>query len=399
MLNHLLLSALDAETQGEWELLTGSREDIPSTSDLITFSESRCRALELLQNTQSAKTFTASPRQPLTYGSKVSKPSYSNVVTQTQCTLCNGSHRLFKYDKFLKLQPQQRFHHAKQRRLCFNCLQLFDKDHTCSKEVCHKCQNKHHTLLHLDSQTQATNNGSPTRNNQSANTKGVTNANVNTYHTLKGKHKNHTLLATAIVEVRNKSGQYVPCRALLDSGSQSHFITERCVQRLRLPRTQTHTSIQGISNVNTSTGHSVSTHLRSRHTDWHTTLECVVPPNITGMTPATKLNTTDWKIPTDIKLADEQFHQPGNIDLLIGADLFYKISRPGRRTRPGNYSLLQETVLGWTIAVRTPADTTVKEVKRALLQREPHIIDRKLGRGPKLKVQDRIFMKKHEEIN
>jgi len=246
MLNHLLLSALDAETQREWELLTASREDIPSTSDLITFLESRCRALELLQNTQSMKTVTASSRQSLTYGSKVSKPSYSNVVTQTQCTLCNGSHRLFKYDKFLKLQPQQRFHHAKQRRLCFNCLQLFDKDHTCSKEVCHKCQNKHHTLLHLDSQTQATNNGSPTRNNQSANTKGVTNANVNTYHTLKGKPKNHTLLATAIVEVRNKSGQYVPCRALLDSGSQSHFITERCVQRLRLPRTQTHTSIQGI---------------------------------------------------------------------------------------------------------------------------------------------------------
>jgi len=88
-------------------------------------------------------------------------------------------------------------------------------------------------------QTQATNNGFPTRNNQSANTKGVTNANVNTY-TLKGKLKNHTLLATAIVEVRNKSGLYVPCRALLDSGSQTHFITERCVQRLRLPRTQTH---------------------------------------------------------------------------------------------------------------------------------------------------------------
>jgi len=132
MLNHLLLSALDAETQQEWELLTASREDIPSTSDLITFLESRCKALELLQNTQSMKTVTGSPRQSA-YGGKVSKPSYSNVVTQTQCTLCNGSHRLFKCDKFLKLQPQQCFNHAKQQRLCFNCLQSFDKDHTCSK--------------------------------------------------------------------------------------------------------------------------------------------------------------------------------------------------------------------------------------------------------------------------
>jgi len=100
MLNHLLLSFLDAETQREWELITASREDIPSTSGLITFLESRCRALELLQNTPSVKTDTASPRLPPTYGGKVSKPSYSNVVTQTQCTLCNGPHRLFKLTNF-----------------------------------------------------------------------------------------------------------------------------------------------------------------------------------------------------------------------------------------------------------------------------------------------------------
>jgi hypothetical protein len=77
------------------------------------------------------------------------------------------------------------------------------------------------------------------------------------------------------------------------------------------------------------------------------------------MTPATKLNTTDWKLPTDIKLADEQFHQPGNIDLLIGADLFYEITRPGRRTRPG-LPVLQETVLGWTAAGKTPQPSTLK---------------------------------------
>jgi hypothetical protein len=66
-----------------------------------------------------------------------------------------------------------------------------------------------------------------------------TGAELKTYHTLKGKSRNHVLLATAIVEVRDKSGQYIPYGALLDSGSQSHFITERFV-RLRLPRTQTH---------------------------------------------------------------------------------------------------------------------------------------------------------------
>jgi len=46
--------------------------------------------------------------------------------------------------------------------------------------------------------------------------------------------------------------------------------------------------------------------------------------SIAGTTPPSKLDTTSWKIPKDIKLADEQFNQPGGIDLLIGADLFYQ---------------------------------------------------------------------------
>jgi len=152
------------------------------------------------------------------------------------------------------------------------------------------------------------------------------------------------------VEVQNKFGQYVPCRALLDSAPLSHFITERYVQRLRISRTQTHASIQGISSVNTETYHSVSLHLRSRHTDWHTTLNCAILSHITGTTPSTKLDTSTWKIPKDIKLADEQFDQPGGNDLIIGGDLFYEMLRTGRRTRPGNYPVLQETVLGWTLS-------------------------------------------------
>jgi len=66
------------------------------------------------------------------------------------------------------------------------------------------------------------------------------------------------------------------------------------------------------------------------------------------------LDITTWKILKDIKLADEQFDQPGGIDLLIGADLFYETLRSGRRTCPGNYPVLQETVLGWTLSGQTP---------------------------------------------
>jgi hypothetical protein len=127
-----------------------------------------------------------------------------------------------------------------------------------------------------------------------------------------------------------------------------------------------HTSIQGVSNVNAATQHSVSIYLRFKHTDWHTTLDCAVLINITGTTPPTRLDTSSWKISIDINLADTYVNQPGGIDLLIGADLFYEMLQPGRHTLLGNCPVIQETVLGWTIAGRTPANTTL-DVKRAFL--------------------------------
>ena len=43
MLNHLMLATLDTVTQRKWEMI------MASNTELVTFLESRCRALELLQ--------------------------------------------------------------------------------------------------------------------------------------------------------------------------------------------------------------------------------------------------------------------------------------------------------------------------------------------------------------
>jgi hypothetical protein len=62
----------------------------------------------------------------------------------------------------------------------------------------------------------------------SADAKGASTAEVNSYCSMEANSRNHILLATAVVEVMNKNGQFIPCRALLDSASQIHFIKERC---------------------------------------------------------------------------------------------------------------------------------------------------------------------------
>jgi len=134
MLNHLMLATLDPEMQREWDLITASHTDTPTTAELVTFLESRCRALELLQTTQSLKIIPATSRPSHSTGSKVSKPSYSNVATQLHSSLCNGSHRRFKCVKFLKMQAKQRLNYAKQSGLCSTaCNHLQGTTHIQSK--------------------------------------------------------------------------------------------------------------------------------------------------------------------------------------------------------------------------------------------------------------------------
>jgi len=142
---------------------------------------------------------------------------------------------MFECDKFLKMKARKRLKHAKQSGLCFDCLQPFTRNHTCPKQMCRHCHKRYHTLLHIERQLQSTNDKGSAISSPTADARGSSTAEFNTYFSFKSKPRNHILFVTAIVEVQNKFGQYVPCRALIDSASQSHFIIERCVQYLRLP--------------------------------------------------------------------------------------------------------------------------------------------------------------------
>jgi len=87
ILNHLMLATIDPETQREWELITATSTGAPTTAEFVTFVESRCRALERMQITQSQKIVPVTSQSSHAVGSKVSKPSYSNVATQLQYSL------------------------------------------------------------------------------------------------------------------------------------------------------------------------------------------------------------------------------------------------------------------------------------------------------------------------
>jgi diphosphomevalonate decarboxylase len=81
MLNHLILASLDDQSQRDWEIVIAPRADIPTSADLITFLETRCRALELIQSNQLVRTLPSLPRSSQATDRRVSKHTYSNVAT------------------------------------------------------------------------------------------------------------------------------------------------------------------------------------------------------------------------------------------------------------------------------------------------------------------------------
>jgi len=57
------------------------------------------------------------------------------------------------------------------------------------------------------------------------------------------------LFATAIVLVKKRSGVFVPCRALLDSGSQLHLLTSRFANQLQVKKIKSSASVTGIGGM------------------------------------------------------------------------------------------------------------------------------------------------------
>jgi len=52
--------------------------------------------------------------------------------------------------------------------------------------------------------------------------------------------------------------------------------------------------------------------------------------------------------------ADEDFNRPKSIDILFGADVFFEVICHDKKTRPGNYPVLQDTEIGWTVSCKIP---------------------------------------------
>ena len=70
----------------------------------------------------------------------------------------------------------------------------------------------------------------------------------------------------------------------------------------------------------------------------------------------------NWKHLAKLNLADEDFGVPGEIDVLLGIDIFSKVIHQGQHTGPPGTPLVIETSFGWVLSGKIKSQCAKGEV-------------------------------------
>lgn len=320
---YLITSKLDAVTVREWEQKITSTT--PTYLELEQFLKDKASLLEKLESKRPKSPERRHPRQ---------HSSKSFLTTnKLSCPLCQKDHYLHKCDLFVNLSVRDRVSKIQTLNLCPNCFRKGHNLEGCkSNFVCRKCKSRHNTMLHEDVVSQ--HQTSPVQSSSIV--------------TALASTSSFVLLSTVMLEIEDSVGKNHLARALLDSGSQSDFISEEFCNRLSVNRQNANITVTGITSASSPIREKCNLKLHSLQTSYSLQTSFLIVPEITGTLPNYHVNLKSFNLPHHVQLADPTFNQPGKVDILLGAKRFWEFILEGKLSC--NPSLkLQNTVFGWIV--------------------------------------------------
>ena len=384
MFVHMVLQKLPSDTK-IFCLQQFPSKEIPMWEDLEKAIEIRLSSLSLSSSTDVKAASTSKENSKF-----VQKPSHSGFQRKVSsfqvskssstkssvCPLCKESHTLRGCPSFLKMSVPDRRSTVEKLRYCFNCLGYNHLLKNCpSIRSCSTCNGRHHSLIHLPRlQTESNNHhsvvnhsiqmepnlqpssihvsNSESFSSQSSQPMPSQSQSSMANHTINDVSSRSILLATAIVKVRAFNGQLILLRALLDQGSQATIITESAIQLLRLPKTSIRAEITGVGSLQSNPCKSmVSLVIKSCHDEnFECTTDALVLNKLTNKLPSSNFNFCEWDHINHLPLADPEFSRSSHVDLLLGADVYAAILRPGLSRGKRGTPIAQNTALGWVLS-------------------------------------------------
>ncbi|XP_058449095.1 uncharacterized protein LOC131429062 [Malaya genurostris] len=130
-------------------------------------------------------------------------------------------------------------------------------------------------------------------------------------------------------------------------------MTSSFAKRLKLPNTPNLLKVQGIGNSSVMSTKFVNAIIQPRATSissYKESMRFYILPRITQPLPLKRIQ-VDWlNAPSQLMLADPKFWEPGQIDMIIGAEFYFDLLLNGKQKLHENGPTLQETVFGWIVS-------------------------------------------------
>jgi len=345
---YIVCEKLDFNSRREWEMNRSSME-VPTINELFEFLERRSQALKLTKPVNKGgqlnpKSSHGNSQKFHPY--KHSASSYHVTSTAktggaTLCPICSKNHKIYYCIQFCKLAVEERRRKVSQLRLCENCLQKNHIARDCKSRGCFKCGKKHHTSIHQQGY-----------GFNKAGSSGGQRKDVNSLHLQ--ADISHVILPTAVIRIDTPKRSH-SARALLDSGSQASFITDKCFRKLKLQRIPSNIKIHGVGETTTDTlGKTTITIGSYVDLNFTLTLEVIIVAHLTRMLPSEDIPIQQFSNVDYSKLADPKFYKSRHIDILLGSDVLANLLK----SKINVYGVLpggQETVFG--VAICGPVTT------------------------------------------
>ncbi|XP_018393245.1 PREDICTED: uncharacterized protein LOC108772247 [Cyphomyrmex costatus] len=163
-----------------------------------------------------------------------------------------------------------------------------------------------------------------------------------------------------------------------DPGSELSFVTEELVNLLKLPRQSAAIPLLGIGS--TFSGRTkglvhVELYSMSNISD-SCELRAFVLPRLTSEIPSFEVDNESWAHFRNLQLADPHFGKPSSIQMIIGADSYSKIIKPGLIKNESSSLVAQLTLFGWeeipnsSSEILNPEDAKCEEYFRSTVSRD-----------------------------
>ncbi|XP_058456554.1 uncharacterized protein LOC131433952 [Malaya genurostris] len=351
----LLTSKLDKATLSLWEGNVQPKQ-LPNYKDTVQFLQNRCFVLERCETNASHKPSEVAKQKQLVPVAKATVKVHAALQTKENvCVFCDESHNVNKCNTLKQMTVPERIVAVKEKHLCFNCLKRGHRVGQCKSRMCTVagCGRKHHTQLHSEITTEkavADGNAAESTKEEPVET-GQSTSVTCTSAVVKSQaiYKKEVILSTAIVQVKDSRGEFRPVRVLLDSGSQSNFLSEHAVNLLRLKCENIRVGVVGINGEKLTVTQQTMARVKSSYGDASWVLEFLVVPQVTGILPLQKIDIRQWEIPPNIKLADPRFNISAKVDMLIGAELFFDLLITDRMKLDNGQPMLWRSELGWIV--------------------------------------------------